>query len=220
MKPTSITHPAFPAGRPVEVGRRFLLVPGEAPICGNPAQTGSRMPIRLSRGKAFGSGLHETTVSCIEALERLDSLENMSVLDMGTGTGILSIAAIFLGARNAVAFDIDGDAVRTCHRNASLNQVHERLTIFRGNLDALSTAARFDVILANIHGDIIINWAHRMASAVREGGNLILSGLDYTDSRPVKVAMNEHRLEEISVSFLEEFVTQVWRRPGLNQKGL
>lgn len=154
-------------------------------------------------------------------MEGLVPLENKSVLDMGTGTGILSLAALLLGARSAVAFDIDSDAARTCNRNAGLNQVHERLSIFRGTLEALNPAARFDLVLANIHGDIILNWSHRLTEHIREEGYLILSGLDYTDSRPVKVAMNEHGLEEISVLFLEEFVTQVWRRPpGRDRKGL
>ena len=132
---------------------------------------------------------------------------------MGTGTGILSLVALLLGARNAVAFDIDGDAVRTCSRNAVLNRVEERLGVFQGTLEALNLTVEFDLVLANIHGDIILKEAHRLTGHIREGGHLVLSGLDYTDSRPVKIAMHEHGLEEISVSFLEEFVTQVWRRP-------
>jgi ribosomal protein L11 methyltransferase len=132
---------------------------------------------------------------------------------VGTGTGILSLVALFLGARNAVAFDIDGDAVRTCSRNAILNQVHGRVSVFRGTLETLDSSVEFDLVLANIHGDIILKKAHRLTGHIREGGHLVLSGLDYTDSRPVKIAMHEHGLEEISVSFLEEFVTQVWCRP-------
>jgi len=205
----------------VKVGRRFLLVPGEAPLHKAPAGKDDRTPIRLSRGRAFGSGLHETTISCLEALEGLGSLENRSILDVGTGTGILSLACLLLGARRAVAFDIDQDATRNCNRNAVLNRVTEQLNIFQGTLEALSSSIRFDLVLANIHGDIILKEAQRLAGHTGEEGHMILSGLDYTDSSQIKTVMKEQGMEEISVLFLEEFVTQVWRRPqGRHPAGL
>ena len=149
----------------------------------------------------------------MEALEGMVSLTNKSVLDVGTGTGILSLAALLLGARSAVAFDIDGDAARNCNQNANLNQLHELLNVFQGTMEAMSRSARFDLILANIYGDIILKETNRLTGHIAEGGYVILSGLDYTDSRPVKVAMSENGLKEVSVIFLEEFVTQVWHRP-------
>jgi len=197
----------------VKVGRRFLLIPDETPLSKAPPGTENRVPIRLSRGLAFGSGLHETTVSCIETLERLASPKNNSVLDVGSGTGILSLAALLLGVRKAVAFDIDGDAARTCYRNAALNRVSERLKVYQGTLEALNSTLGFDLILANIHGDIILKEAHRLAGHTREEGYLVLSGLDYTDNRAVKLAMGGLGMEEVSVLFLEDYVTQVWRRP-------
>jgi ribosomal protein L11 methyltransferase len=149
----------------------------------------------------------------MEALEALGSLDHRSVLDVGTGTGILSLAALLLGVRKAVAFDIDGDAARTCYRNAALNRVSERLKVYQGTLEALNPTLGFDLILANIHGDIILKEAHRLAGHTREEGYLVLSGLDYTDNKAVKLAMGGLGMEEVSVLFLEEFVTQVWRRP-------
>jgi ribosomal protein L11 methyltransferase len=145
----------------------------------------------------------------------LPFLENKSVLDVGTGTGILSLAAILLGARNAVAFDVEGDAARTCCRNAALNRVSKQLKVFNGTLEALNPSVGFDLVLANIHGHIILKEANRLTGHIREGGYLVLSGLDYTDSRSVKVAMNNYGLEEVSVLFLKEFVTQVWHRPPI-----
>jgi len=150
----------------------------------------------------------------------LTFLKSKSVLDVGTGTGILSLAALLLGARSAVAFDVDADAARTCNRNATLNRVSKRLMVFNGTLEALNPSAGFDLVMANIHGHIILKEANRLAGHIREEGHLILSGLDYTDSRPVKVAMNNFGLEGVSVLFLNEFVTQVWRRPqGRDQAG-
>ena len=146
-------------------------------------------------------------------MEDLGSLKSWSVLDVGTGTGILSLACLLLGARRAVAFDIDQDAVWNCCRNAVLNQVSEQLRVFQGTLEALRPSVGFDLVLANIHGDIILKEADRLAKHTREEGFLILSGLDYTDNRQAKTAMKEQGMEEISILFLEEFVTQVWRRP-------
>ncbi|MCJ7501000.1 50S ribosomal protein L11 methyltransferase [bacterium] len=197
----------------MKIGRRFLLIPGETSPNKAPEEMGDRFPIRLSPGKAFGSGLHETTVSCLEALEGLGSLKNRSVLDVGTGTGILSLACLLLGARKVLAFDIDSDAARNCTRNAALNQVSEQLRVFQGTLEAVSPSVGFDLVLANIHGDIILKEADRLAGHTREEGFLILSGLDYTDNTQAKSAMKEQGMEEVSVLFLEDFVTQVWRRP-------
>lgn len=209
-------NPAFPDGRPLEVGRNFLLVPG-----GTDAVDTDRIAIHLTRGKAFGSGLHETTVNCIEAIEGLPSLENRSVLDVGTGTGILSLAALLLGARSAVAFDIDMDAVRTCYRNADINKLSLRLKVFQGTFEALCPFIKFDLVLANIHGDIILAEAHQLAGRTVEGGYLILSGLDFSDGWSVKSTMRKQGMELISVLFLEDYVTQVWRHPqGLDRKEL
>ena len=197
----------------MKIGLHFLLIPGETPPNITPEEMDDRIPVRLSPGKAFGSGLHETTVSCLEALEGLGSLKNRSVLDVGTGTGILSLACLLLGARKVLAFDIDSDAARNCNRNAALNQVSPQLRVFQGTLEAVSPSVGFDLVLANIHGDIILKEAHRLTGHTREEGFLILSGLDYTDSTQAKSAMKEQGMEEVSVLFLEDFVTQVWRRP-------
>lgn len=195
------------------MGSRFLLVPGETSHWGEADREEGRLPLRLSRGRAFGSGLHETTISCVEAVEGIGSLKERSVLDVGTGTGILSLAALLLGASFAVGLDIEGDAVRTCLTNARINGLNGRLVVFRGTLDALKRSCVFDLVLANIHGDIILREAHRLSEATGDGGHLVLSGLDYTDNRPLKVAMAEKGMEAVSVRFLGDFVTQVWRRP-------
>ena len=146
-------------------------------------------------------------------MEGLGSFKSWSVLDVGTGTGILSLACLLLGARRAVAFDIDQDAARNCCRNAVLNQVSERLRVFQGTLEALRPSIGFDLVLANIHGDIILKEADRLAKHTKEEGFLILSGLEFTDNRQTKTAMKEQGMEEVSVLFLVDYVTQVWRRP-------
>jgi len=149
----------------------------------------------------------------MEALEKLSPVKGRTVLDLGTGTGILSMAALGLGAGNAIAVDIDAEAVRTCRRNAVLNGMGERLRSFQGTLAAVSAAAVFDLVLANLHGDIILREAQGLAERTGEGGYLLLSGLDYTDNRPVRAALSVLGLVEIHTTFLTDFVTQVWHRP-------
>lgn len=198
----------MPDGRPIMVGRCFTIVSEDSQL-----EAGERILIRLSRGQAFGSGLHETTVSCIEAIEGLPSVENKTVLDVGTGTGILSLAALFLGAKSAMAFDTDEDAAASCHQNAAINGLNQSLKVFQGTLDAVKPTAVFDIVLANIYGDIILENSRSLAAHTREGGHLILSGLDYTDSWPLKTSMGKLGMQEVSVLFLKDYVTQVWHHP-------
>ena len=205
-------HPAFPSGRPVEIGSRFLIVPEGAPSQEILPEQNVRIPVLLARGRAFGSGLHETTVSCLETLEKVTLQADHTVLDFGTGTGILAIATLLLGARNAVAVDIDSEAVKTCSRNAVFNNLRDRTMVVHGTLDALDPSTEFDLVLANIHGNIILDNAQQLVSHTRDKGHLILSGLDYSDNQPVKRAMSSQGMEKVSVCFLEEYVTQVWRR--------
>jgi ribosomal protein L11 methyltransferase len=213
MEKTPTSHPAFPGPQPVPVARRFLLCPeGASPHDGSPFGE-ERIPIILGRGKAFGSGFHETTASCLEALENLALTEKSAVLDVGTGTGILSMAALLLGARYAVAVDMDKEAAVTCRRNMELNGLEKRAGVSQGTLEALDPTARFDLVLANIHGDIILQEARRLAGHTRSEGHLVLSGLDYSDNRPVRETMINFGMKEVSIHFLEEFVTQVWHRP-------
>jgi ribosomal protein L11 methyltransferase len=201
-------HPAFPDGRPLAIGRSFLVVPDWTG-----AVDSDRTVIRLTRGKAFGSGLHETTISCIEEMEKLPYIRDSRILDVGTGTGILSLAALKLGARRAVAVDTDTDAVCTCCRNALTNGLAEKLLIYQGSVDALKPANEFGLILANLYGDILLREASSLASMVRAGGCLILSGLEFTDSGLLKKLLAGEGMEEISIVFLEDYVTQVWRQP-------
>jgi ribosomal protein L11 methyltransferase len=136
----------------------------------------------LGPGKAFGSGQHETTISCIEEMERLGSLAGKRVLDVGTGTGILAVAAVLMDACRVVAIDIEMDAVSTCRKNAILNRAEDRVLITCGSLDAedrvlitcgsldsLATGRGYHLVLANIYGDIILKEAVNLAARVERG---------------------------------------------------
>jgi ribosomal protein L11 methyltransferase len=137
----------------------------------------------LDAGMAFGTGTHETTQLCVAALEEFPAKH---LLDVGTGTGILSIAALKLGAQKAKGTDIDPVAVATANENAQTNGVANR---FRATADAPDKdGAVYDVVVANILAGTLIELAAPITSAVAQGGRLFLSGVLVDQERAVREA--------------------------------
>lgn len=130
--------------------------------------------IELDPGMAFGTGLHPTTRLCLVALEEWVA-SGMRVLDVGTGSGILSIAAAKLGAREIRAYDVDPVAVDTARRNAKINRVDGSVHVEKGSVDAERN--RFDLICINILAEVIVDLAPALASALHPGGIVIASGI-------------------------------------------
>jgi ribosomal protein L11 methyltransferase len=136
--------------------------------------------VTLDPGMAFGTGQHETTRMCLEALERAVR-RGARVLDAGCGSGILAIAAAKLGAREVLAIDVDADCVRITGENARLNGVEAIVRARRGSLgDAWpfdEPPAAFDVVVANIIARVIVDLSPDLAAALAAGGRLIVSGV-------------------------------------------
>lgn len=153
--------------RPMRFGRRLWVCPGDGLV------PEDAVVVRLEPGLAFGTGTHPTTALALEWLDGLD-LAGKRVLDFGCGSGILAIAGLRLGARNAVACDIDPQAVTATLENARRNEVDNRLT---ATLDAGTPAGAFDVVLANILSGTLIDSAPTIAGHLAEGGQLLLSGI-------------------------------------------
>src|SRR5690606_17133106 len=130
--------------------------------------------IVIDPGRAFGTGLHETTRLVIRELESRVT-EGIDVLDVGTGSGILSIAALMLGARHAFGIDIDADAVEIAVENAAINGLGDR---FEGSdVPVESVAGQYPLVIANIEARVLIPLAHAIGTRVAPGGVLVLSGL-------------------------------------------
>lgn len=135
--------------------------------------------IRLTDGAAFGTGLHPTTALCLEAIERTVAAEPpRSLLDVGTGSGILALAALSLGVPRVVAIDTDGVAVGVAAENARLNGVSARLCLVVAAPDAL--AGRWPVVVANILAAPLVEMAPMLARCLERGGHLVLSGIRAT----------------------------------------
>ena len=161
--------------QPMEVGRRFFLVPEWRD---DPAPEG-RFRIAVNPGMAFGTGVHETTRLCIEALE--DYLQpGMSVLDVGTGSGILAKAAKLLGAGKVTACDIDPVAVEIAGEG------------FVGSVDAVAAGAA-DVVMANISPEAIAALAGDLLRVRKAGGVLLASGFEAHEVEQVRAALPEAR---------------------------
>ncbi|MDE7261930.1 MAG: 50S ribosomal protein L11 methyltransferase [Oscillospiraceae bacterium] len=171
--------------KPMEIGERLIVVPDW-----ESADPGDRVELRLEPGLAFGTGSHATTRLCLTALEKYVE-PGMKVADLGCGSGILSIAALLLGAGTAFACDVDGKAVDIACANAALNGVgKDRYTVRAG--DILSDAGLqselgdgYDIVAANIVADVIIALAPAAARLLKKGGLFIASGV--IDGREAEV---------------------------------
>jgi ribosomal protein L11 methyltransferase len=190
---------------PFNIGHRFRLIDPET----TPG-AGDRIDIIMARG-AFGSGEHETTASCIGLLEDLPDLTGQRILDLGSGTAILSIATIKLGAKQALSVDIEQNAVDSAQLNCRLNGIGTEIEHRCGTLDAVNET-QFDLILANIYGDILLDVCGDLIAKVRPGGMLLLSGILWEYNFDVR---NQYRLagcEVLKNRLLEEFSTVLLRK--------
>ena len=135
-----------------------------------------RIVINLDPGMAFGTGHHPTTRMCLEELSRQE-LTGKSILDIGSGSGILSIAAVKLGALSCIGIDIDENAIDSALNNIEMNGVSENITLQTGVLDDLDSTFKYDVIVANITAQIIINLIPSISSYLKPNGIVITSGI-------------------------------------------
>lgn len=168
--------------RPVQAGR-FRVVPSwwVAEPDGAATSPASRptgadvIDVVLDPGESFGSGHHATTVMCLELLGEL-ALDARRVLDVGSGTGVLAVAAALAGASQVHAVDLDPAAVAVTRRNASANGVTLHRVV-QGSTDAAAAEAPFDVVVANLLTDTVAALSSQLAALVAPGGTLVVSGI-------------------------------------------
>ncbi|HKS26375.1 MAG TPA: 50S ribosomal protein L11 methyltransferase [Pyrinomonadaceae bacterium] len=168
--------------QPVRVGERFIIAPPWSEI----DEREERHVIRIEPGMAFGTGTHETTRLCLEAIEKY--FGGGSFLDVGTGTGILSIAAALLSKEARIeACDIDPQSVEIALENARLNHVADRISFRTGTVEDETASA--DLVCANLTADVIVPLLPRLVSVTC--GRLILSGILETQTELVLRSLHE-----------------------------
>ena len=172
--------------KPIPVGQKLLIRPTWEEV----QDSGGRTVLDLDPGLAFGTGTHETTRLCMELLEQYVQ-PGMNVLDVGCGSGILSVAALLLGADKAVGVDIDELAVKTAVENAEINHVEERFTGICGNLTDQVTGT-YDIVVANIVADVIIMLTKDVEQFMKPDTVYLMSGIIDTREQDVLAAVEQH----------------------------
>ena len=191
--------------QPFSLGSRFCILPPDLT-----PPPGDHINLTMARG-AFGSGEHETTRSCLEFLESFHFTGEEKVLDLGSGTGILSIAALLLGVGQAWCVDIEESAVQSCEQNCLLNNLNDRVIHYRGTLDTLEETG-FDLILANIYGDILLDVANDLVAKAKPGTKLLLSGILWEYNFDVRKKYQRLGCEVIKNRMLEDFSTVLLKK--------
>ncbi|MBQ2942191.1 MAG: 50S ribosomal protein L11 methyltransferase [Clostridia bacterium] len=173
--------------KPLRIGEHIVIKPTweEAELKEND------VIVELDPGMAFGTGSHASTHMCLEFLEKTIK-KGDKVLDIGTGSGILGIAALKLGAESVTAVDIDPLAVKTAKENALLNGYSEpEFTVFEGDL-ADKVTGEYDVVLANIVADIICELSENVCKYIKKDGKFITSGIIDFKAEKVKTALKDN----------------------------
>ncbi len=171
--------------------------------------------LEIDPGMAFGTGLHPTTRMCALACERFVQ-EGMRVLDVGTGSGILSLAAAKLGATEVVAVDVDSVAVEVARKNAELNGLADRVHVSQGSINSGAgvLAGPYDLVLANIIASVIIDLSQHLHDALGPRGVLVTSGIIADREEGVREALTQAGLRIEETMAEGDWRAMVCRRGG------
>ena len=197
--------------QPLRISRRLLIIPATLDEPFDP----SLIPIRINPGSAFGT-THPTTQLCLQGIER-HLKPGATMIDLGTGTGILSIAAAMLGAEKVFAVDIDAEAVRVARDNIAANGFADEIRVEQGSLENFLAAdfgvAQAPIVVANILLNVIAKFFEQgLADAVTPCGLLILSGILRTQAHEIRAQLQWHGLEQVAQEQMEEWVCIIARR--------
>lgn len=195
--------------KPLRVGARLLIVPTWEEAASQPGD----LVLRIDPGMAFGTGGHETTRLCLELLEKIVDSGSQgslpSLLDLGTGSGILAMAASRLGAGRILALDIDPEAVDVARENLALNDLAEKVECGTVPLELLEE--RFDIILANILAEELVRLAPGLSARLNPGGALILSGILAEKEELVRQGFADQPLVYAETNRAGEWVAMLYR---------
>lgn len=178
-----------------------------------------RLILHIDPGTAFGTGMHETTQLCIRQLKKYVTPQTV-LLDVGTGSGILSVLALMFGAERAVGTDLDPCAIEAVKENMAANHIpQERLEVLIGNLitdqevrDRVGYGC-YDIVAANILADVLVPLTPVITEQLKPGGIYITSGIIDDKEKAVAEAVTEAGLEILAVTYQGEWVSVTARKP-------
>ena len=198
---------------PMEIGEKILIKPEWEEL----SEETDRVVFNINPGMTFGTGSHYTTQLCIESLEKYIT-EGSEMLDLGCGSGILSVISLMLGAKKAVAVDIDPNAVDIAYANSERNGVDKsKYSVYAGNIltdEELQRkiGGKYDVVAANIVADVIIGLTPKAREYMKEDGVFITSGIIEDRTDDVKAALEENGFEIVEVKQRKDWVSIVCRQ--------
>lgn len=192
---------------PVKISEKFTIVPTWEDY--EPVNT-DELIIELDPGMAFGTGTHPTTVLSIQALERTVQKGDV-VIDVGTGSGVLSIASALLGAEKVVALDLDPVAVDSASLNVKLNNVQQIVEVRQNNLlDDIN--APCDIIVANILAEVILRFIHDAFAILKDGGYFITSGIIQNKKNEVQESLIKAGFTIVETMMMEEWIAFIAKK--------
>lgn len=183
-----------------EIGKRLVIRPSWEEYDNKE----NRVVLSIDPGAAFGTGTHATTRMCLTLLEKY-VFTQCNVLDIGSGSGILSIASVLLGAENADGVDIDPVAVKVAKENAEMNNIGEKITFIEGDL-CEKINGKYDIVCANIVADVIISLLENVDVFMKESGIFICSGIIDIRELDVKAAF-----EKYGFTVIDDAECENWR---------
>lgn len=189
---------------PVDIDNKIIIRAAH-----HPAPADAVIDIIVKPSMSFGSGHHHTTRMMCRAIHSLNP--SGRVLDVGCGTGVLSIAAIKCGAEHADAVDIDPWSTASAEEAAQLNGIAEQISVLLGTVEVVE-GRKYDMVLANINRNIILNDIDRYVEALNDGGKLLLSGFLIEDIADITTSASERGLYPIAQSEEEGWVCLVFKK--------
>lgn len=189
--------------KPIKISENMMIVPTWEKQ--DVAVNDETIIIELDPGLAFGTGSHPTTVLSLQALEKYID-DDETVIDVGSGSGILSIAALLLGAREVIAVDTDKQAIKSTKQNALLNGVEQSLTIQEGNL-LQNVPSKAHIIVSNILAEVILSFAHDAYECLKDNGYFITSGIIERKKQLVVEALESASFKIIETNKLDGWVS-------------
>ncbi len=195
--------------KPKEIGEKIVIKPSWESY----ENLSNRITIELDPGMAFGTGTHETTIMCTEALEKYVSMDS-KVYDIGCGSGILSIVAAKLGAKEVVAIDLDELCVKVSNENIKINNVEDIVQVKKGNLlDCIDGKA--NIIVANIIAEIIAKMTYDLSDYIEDDGTFIASGIIIEKIPLVETSLLENGFNIIEIKKMNGWACIVASKPAV-----